>query len=125
MCGFHIFAIEQANKDAIRGGDFVGAGSVGAKEMAGAAIVSDGLGLGNGNQRIKSKIVENNFLIIFSALYFSAGLIFGGSAKTLRFGGVFVMASGGSGAVATGVLAGIPAGPTVVTFDPDTSLYVA
>ena len=28
------------------------------------------------------------------------------------------MASGGSGAVATGVLAGIPAGPTVVTFDP-------
>ena len=48
-----------------------------------------------------------------------AGLIFGGAVETLGFGGAFLMASGGGGAVATGVLAGIPAGPTEVTFDPD------
>ena len=36
----------------------------------------------------------------------------------LGFGGAFLMASGGAGAVATGVLAGIPAGPIVVAFDP-------
>ena len=47
-----------------------------------------------------------------------AGLIFGGAVETLGFGGAFLMASGGGGAVATGVLAGVPAGPTVVTFGP-------
>ena len=42
----HIGAIGQANKDAIRGGDFFGAGSVGAKEMACATGIGDGSGLG-------------------------------------------------------------------------------
>ena len=36
----------------------------------------------------------------------------------LGFAGAFLMANGGAGAVATGVLAGIPAGPIVVAFDP-------
>ena len=49
MCGLNIGAIGQTNKDAIRGGDFVGAGSVGANEMAGAAGVSDGAGLEGNN----------------------------------------------------------------------------
>ena len=89
-----------------------------ADEMADASRVIDGSGLGNGNLRNESKIFDNIFLIIFSALYFSAGLIFGGSVKTLRFGGAFLMASDGAGAVATRVLACIPAGPTVVGFGP-------
>ena len=45
-------------------------------------------------------------------------LVFGGAAETLGFGGAFMMSSGGAGSVATGVLAGIPAGPTVVAFGP-------
>ena len=48
----------------------------------------------------------------------SAGLIFGGAAKTLGFGGAFLMAGDRAGSVATGVLAVIPAGPIVVAFDP-------
>ena len=48
----------------------------------------------------------------------SAGLIFDGAAETLGFGGAFMMDSGESGAVATGVLASIPAGPTVLVFGP-------
>ena len=48
----------------------------------------------------------------------SAGLIFGGSAETLGFGGAFLMASGRAGTVTTGALAGIPEGPTVVAFYP-------
>ena len=59
-----------------------------------------------------------NSLISFSAWCLSAGLIFGGSAETLGVGGAFLMASGEAGAVATGVFAGIPAGPTLVAFDP-------
>ena len=47
--GLHIGAIGQANEDSILGGDFVGAGSVGAKDIAGAAGVSDGSGLGGRN----------------------------------------------------------------------------
>ena len=47
-----------------------------------------------------------------------AGLVFGGAAKTLVFGGAFLMASGGAGEVATGVLAGISSGPTIVAVDP-------
>ena len=117
MLGLHIGAIGQADEDAIRGGNFFGAGSVGAKEISSAAGVIDGSGLGGGNYRVESKIVENNFLISFSALFFSWAGFFG-SAKTLGFGGAFLMASGRSGAFAAGVLAGIPAGPTVVTFDP-------
>ena len=52
QCGMrclHIGSIGQANKDAIRGGDFFGAGSVGAKEMDSARGVGNGLGLGGGN----------------------------------------------------------------------------
>ena len=48
MCCLHIGAIGQADKDAIRGGNFVGAGSVGAKEMACETVVDDGSGLGGG-----------------------------------------------------------------------------
>ena len=48
----------------------------------------------------------------------SAGLIIGGAAKTLGFGGAFLMAGDRAGSVATGVLAYIPAGPTVVAFGP-------
>ena len=48
----------------------------------------------------------------------SAGLIFGGAAETLGFCGAFLMDSGGDGEVATGVLASIPTGTTVVLFDP-------
>ena len=48
----------------------------------------------------------------------SAGLIFGGDAETLGFDCAFLMASIGDGEVATGVLADIPVGPTVVDFDP-------
>ena len=49
MRGLHILAIGHANEDAIRGGDFFGAGSVGAKEMACATGVGDGYGLGGRN----------------------------------------------------------------------------
>ena len=45
----HIGAIGQAAKDAICGNDFVGAGSVGAEEMACATRVGDGSGLGGIN----------------------------------------------------------------------------
>ena len=45
MCCLHIGAIGQADEDAIRGGDFVDAGSVGAEEMAWATGVGDGSGL--------------------------------------------------------------------------------
>ena len=48
----------------------------------------------------------------------SAGLILGGAAETLGSGGAFMMAGGRVGAVATGVLAGVPACPIVVTFYP-------
>ena len=97
---------------------FVGAGSVGAKEMSCATGVSYGSGLRGGNYRMKSNIFDNNFLISFSLLCCSARLILGGADETLGFGDAFLMAGGGSGAVATGVLAGIPAGPTVVAFGP-------
>ena len=50
----HIGAIGQANKDAIRDGDFFSAGSVGAEEMDCATGVGDGSGLWGGNKRIKS-----------------------------------------------------------------------
>ena len=49
MHGFHIGAIGKANEDAIRGGDFFVAESVGAEEMACATGVSGGSGLGGGN----------------------------------------------------------------------------
>ena len=52
QCGMrclHIGVIGQAEEDAIRGGDFVGAGSVGAKEMACATGVGDGSSLWGGN----------------------------------------------------------------------------
>ena len=52
QCGMsflHIGAIGQANEDAICGGDFVGAWSVGAKEMACETRVGNGSGLGGGN----------------------------------------------------------------------------
>ena len=42
----HINAIGKAYKDSICGGDFVGAGIVGADEMACATGVVDGSGLG-------------------------------------------------------------------------------
>ena len=58
-------------------------------------------------------MLKNN-LISFSALCLSAGLIFGGAAEMLGFGGAFLMASDGAGAVATRVIAGLPAGSTVV-----------
>ena len=45
----HIVTIGQADKDAICGGNFVGEGSVGAKEMACATGVGDGSGLEGGN----------------------------------------------------------------------------
>ena len=45
-------------------------------------------------------------------------LIFGGAPETLGFGGAFLVAIGGAGAVTTGVLADIPASPKVVEFDP-------
>ena len=48
----------------------------------------------------------------------SDGLILGGAAEKLGFGGAFLIASARSGAVATGVLAGISAGSTVVAFGP-------
>ena len=48
----------------------------------------------------------------------SARLVFGGSAKTLGFGGAFLMVSGGDRAVTTGVLVFLPAGSTVVAVDP-------
>ena len=48
----------------------------------------------------------------------SAGLSFGGAAETIGFGGAFLMVSGRVVEVATGVLAGILAGTTVVEFDP-------
>ena len=48
MCGLNIGGIGQSYKDVIRGGDCFGAGSVGAKEMAGAARVIDSSGLGGG-----------------------------------------------------------------------------
>ena len=56
--------------------------------------------------------------MIFSYLGLSAGMILGGAAETLGSGGAFLMASGGSGAVMTGMFAGIPACPTVVSFGP-------
>ena len=49
MRGLNICVIGQANEYSIRGGDFVGAGSFGAKEMACATGVSDGSGLGGLN----------------------------------------------------------------------------
>ena len=49
MCGLNIGTIGQADEDAIRGGDYFGAGSVGAKEMTCATAVVDGSGLGGGN----------------------------------------------------------------------------
>ena len=49
MRGLHIGAIGQADQDDIRGGNFVGAGSVGAEEMAGADGFRDGSGLGGRN----------------------------------------------------------------------------
>ena len=49
MRGFHIGTIGKADKDAIPGGDFVGAGSVGTEEMAGVAGVSNCSDLGGGN----------------------------------------------------------------------------
>ena len=45
-------------------------------------------------------------------------LILGGSAETLGSGGAFLVAGGRDGEVATGVLVGIPACPTVATFGP-------
>ena len=45
----HIGAIGKADEDAICGGDFVGAGSVGAKEIDCATGVGDGSGLGGSN----------------------------------------------------------------------------
>ena len=45
-------------------------------------------------------------------------MVLGGSAETLGSGGAFLMSGDGAGAVATRVLAGIPACPTVVTFGP-------
>ena len=86
--------------------------------MACETGAGDGLGLGGGNWRIKSNIDDKNFLISFSYLCMSAGMIFGGVAKTIGLGGAFMMASDGSGAVATGVLAGIPTGPKVAAFGP-------
>ena len=38
----------------------------------------------------------------------ASGLILVEAAETLGFGGTFLMAGGGSGAVLTGVLSGIP-----------------
>ena len=49
MRSLNIGAIGQANEDAIRGENFVGAGSVGTEEMACATGVGDGSGLGEGN----------------------------------------------------------------------------
>ena len=49
ICCLHIGAIGKPDKDAICGGDFVGAGSVDAKEMACATGFGDGSGLGGGN----------------------------------------------------------------------------
>ena len=50
VCMACIFgAIGQADEDAIQGGDFVGAGSFGTKEMACATRVGDGSGLGGSN----------------------------------------------------------------------------
>ena len=49
MRGLHIGAIRKADKDAIRVGGFVGVERVCAKEMAGAAGVRNGSGLGGGN----------------------------------------------------------------------------
>ena len=49
MCGSRIGTIGKADEDAIQCGDFFGAGIVGAEEMAGAAGVRDGSGLGGGN----------------------------------------------------------------------------
>ena len=49
MCCLHIGTIGQANKDIICGGDFVGAGIVGAKELSCATGVGDGSGFGGGN----------------------------------------------------------------------------
>ena len=68
MRGLHIGAIGQADEDAIQCGNFIGAGSIGAEGMDCATGFSDGSGLGGGNYIIKSKIVNNNFLIIFSYL---------------------------------------------------------
>ena len=119
MRGLHIDAIGQADADAIRGGDCFGASSVGAEEMAGGAGVSGGSGLGGRNYKIKIKIVENNILISVSAQCLSAGLVFVGASETLGFDGVFLMDSGRAWAVATGLLAGIPVDPTVLSFDPD------
>ena len=48
----------------------------------------------------------------------SAGLILGGAVETLGFGGDFRMVGGRARSVATGVLAGISAGSTVVAFGP-------
>ena len=45
-------------------------------------------------------------------------MILGGAAEPLGLGGAFLMDGGGAGAVATRVLACIPAGPTVVGFGP-------
>ena len=45
-------------------------------------------------------------------------MILGGSDKTLGSGGAFLMAGGGAGSVATGMITGIPARPTVVAFVP-------
>ena len=49
MCALHISAIGQVDKYAILGGNFVVAGSVGAKEISGAVGVSDVPGLGGRN----------------------------------------------------------------------------
>ena len=61
---------------------------------------------------------HNNVLIRISYLCSSAGLILGGAVKPLGYGGSFLMDGSGAWAVATGVLAGIPACPTVVSFFP-------
>ena len=45
-------------------------------------------------------------------------MIFCVAAEMFGFGGAFLMASGRAGAVPTGVLEVIPAGPTIVAFDP-------
>ena len=49
MRSLNIGAIRQADEDAIRGENFVGAGSVGTEEMVCATGVGDGSGLGGGN----------------------------------------------------------------------------
>ena len=57
-------------------------------------------------------------LISVSYLCLSTGLILGGAAEPLGSGGAFLMSGRGVGAVVTGVLACIPACPTLVSFCP-------